>query len=208
MRMHDHSIAEDDGKLHLDDGVYRIVMANGCSVSSPGFTSGVPSSSSNVVRDVLRESRPGAKYRADALGRWLRALLGLLKSIHSTGGRQNSQSIEFYVFFFSQDMLPYLSILKVLRGVEDAKMFHAGKNGAAKYESYGDAIEKPSWLRTGICVMSRMNGGPNIGQMKPFSTLSCEHFVSVALPRSSACKFLIICAVQRSVMGQRSGWSH
>ena len=31
-----------------------------------------------------------------------------------------------------------------------------------------------------------MNGGPNIGQMTPLSTLSCEHFVPVALPRSSA----------------------
>lgn len=53
-------------------------------------------------------------------------------------------------------------------------------------------VSVPSW------EVSRMNGGPKIGQMTPFSTLICEHLVPVALPRSSACEFLIMRQVQTS----------
>lgn len=94
------------------------------------------------------------------------------------------------------------------------KMFHAGKNGVGKHERYGDGMEKQAHgIGCGLVSVhhstSMMNGGPNIGQLKPFSTLTCEHCVLVALPRSSAWVFLIIRSgsVQRSVTRQRSGWS-
>ena len=70
-------------------------------------------------------------------------------------------------------------------------MFHAGKHGVGKHESWGDRMERSQPILAGDWYrchhgMSRVNGEPNIGQMKPSSTLICEHFISVALQRSPA----------------------
>lgn len=70
------------------------------------------------------------------------------------------------------------------------KMFHAGKHGVGKHESYGGGgMKNPAhsigWERVSVHHGTfMMNGGPNVGQLKPFKTLTCEHCVSVALRRS------------------------
>lgn len=98
------------------------------------------------------------------------------------------------------------------RAVGMRKMFHAGKHGlhgVGKHENYGGGIENPvhsiGWALVSVHHGTfMMNGDPNIGQLKPFSILTCEHCVSVALPRSSPV-FLSYAMSQSNTVSQDKG---
>ena len=112
MCAHDHGgvlqKTEDDDKLHSGDGVYRIVVANGCSVSSPGFISGILSSSLKVVREGCPAGVPaGSQVPSRRIGTAAWSVLGLLKStMYSTGCRQTCSSLNSIYFFPKHATVP------------------------------------------------------------------------------------------------------